>query len=90
MEQVLNWCPEVLAHLTLLNRHGRVPRTYYTLRIDHHLATVAEDDLQQGKGWELFPTIDLWECLALQDKLWRIVERQALDVPRIACGEAAA
>lgn len=90
LTQVLSWCPEVLSHLTLLNHDGRASRVYYTLRVHHHVATLPESDLHQGKGWELFPTIDLWECLAVQDQLRQIVECQALHAPRIACGEAAA
>ncbi|MFE6848772.1 hypothetical protein [Streptomyces sp. NPDC057686] len=54
------------------------------------LATFQEVDLVQGKGWEEFPGVDLWQCFAAREQLRRIVQSQALCAPQVFFGEVSA
>lgn len=83
LEQVLPWCPEVLAWLAALDSRGRPCTEYFTVRVHDHVATLSNSRLLEGQGWEQFPKIDLWPCLALKEQLSSIVHGQARNLPRI-------
>lgn len=87
--QVLSWCPEVLARLAALNAEGTCQQQHYVVRVNQQLALLSEGDLPEGKGWEQFTTIDLWESLAFKDLLAEIVHAQAQQLPRIVFSEGA-
>lgn len=85
--QVLSWCPEVLARLAALNTNGTCQGQHYVVRVNQQLALLSDRDLPEGKGWEQFTTIDVWESLALKDLLAEIVHAQAQRLPRIVFRE---
>ncbi|MDX3763961.1 hypothetical protein [Streptomyces sp. AK02-04a] len=55
--------------------------------MNQQLALLSDRDLPEGKGWEQFTTIDVWESLALKDLLAEIVHAQAQRLPRIVFRE---
>ncbi|MEU2717708.1 hypothetical protein [Streptomyces sp. NPDC007205] len=55
--------------------------------MNQQLALLSDRDLPEGKGWEQFTTIDLWESLAFKDLLTEIVQAQAQQLPRIVFWE---
>ncbi|MEU6610956.1 hypothetical protein ABZ922_38995 [Streptomyces shenzhenensis] len=85
--QVLTWCPEVLARLAALDADGACHRQHFVIRVNQQLALLCDRDLPDGKGWEQFTAIDIWESLALKDLLADIVHDQARQLPRIVIGE---
>lgn len=89
LHQVLTWCPEVITHLVAHDSAGANTSNYYTLRVNGHLATLSDHHLSQGKGWEHFPGIDLWECFTACDPLHRVVRQQARSAPRVTFEGAA-
>ncbi|MDN3026001.1 hypothetical protein [Streptomyces sp. S.PB5] len=84
---MLSWCPEVLARLAALNADGTCQRHDYVVRVNRQLALLCDKDLPDGKGWEQFTTIDLWQTLTLKDLLAEIVHDQARQLPRIVFRE---
>lgn len=85
--QVLAWCPEVLARLTALDAEGTCHRHHYVVRVNRQLALLCDRDIPEGKGWEQFTGIDIWESLALKDVLADIVQQQARQLPQVVFGE---
>ncbi|RMB80583.1 hypothetical protein [Streptomyces shenzhenensis] len=85
--QVLTWCPEVLARLAALDADGTCHRQHFVVRVNQQLALLCDRDLPDGKGWEQFTAIDIWESLALKDLLADIVHDQARQLPRIVVRE---
>lgn len=85
--QVLAWCPEVLARLAELSADGVCHEQHYVVRVNQQLALLSDRDLPEGKGWEQFTAIDLWESLAFKDLLAEIVHVQAQQLPRIVFRE---
>lgn len=77
LNRVLPWCPEVLSQLTALDDDSQLCEQYFTVRLRGRVATLSAADLTQGKGWEQFPAIDLWECLPLSRVLASVVHCQA-------------
>lgn len=83
LEQVLPWCPEVLAWLVGLDHNGSPCSEYFTTRVDDHVATLSSGCPLEFQGWEQFPAVDLWQCLAFKEQLSKIVRGQAQSLPRI-------
>lgn len=83
LEQVLPWCPQVLARFAELDYNGKPSTEYFTVRVDDHVATLSSHSLHEGHGWEQFRTIDLWPCLAFRPQLSNIVRGQAQSLSRI-------
>lgn len=74
---LLPWCPEVLATLVARDSNGCPSTHFYTVRVQGQLATLADTRLTEGKGWEQFSAVDLWDCLSLGKVLASIVREQA-------------
>lgn len=87
-EQLLEWCPEVLVRLSALDGHDRSCNEYFAVRVHQHLALLSSSRLVEGHGWEQFPTVDLWQCIALTEQLSAIVHAQARSLPQIEFREA--
>ncbi|MFJ9552117.1 hypothetical protein [Streptomyces erythrochromogenes] len=75
--------------MTVADTRDKPDFVYYTIRVQGHVATLTDSGLQQGTGWELFPTVDLWSCAAATSQLHHIVRRLACRAPLIVCEEAA-
>ncbi|MEV7003686.1 hypothetical protein AB0N62_39385 [Streptomyces sp. NPDC093982] len=85
--RILSWCPEVLAKLAMLDAKSICQQQYYVVRVDEQLALIHDGDLRQGKGWEQFRHIDLWQALSLKELLADIIYDQAQRLPQIVCRE---
>ncbi|MFD8396051.1 hypothetical protein ACFV2N_44375 [Streptomyces sp. NPDC059680] len=81
--QVLSWCPEVLARLAALNADGTCDEQHYVVRVNQQLALLSDSGLPEGRGWEQFTAIDLWETFSFKNLLARVVQAQAERLPRI-------
>ncbi|MEV0322631.1 hypothetical protein ACIBKX_33255 [Streptomyces sp. NPDC050658] len=64
--------------MAALDGESQLREQYFTVRLRGHVATLSAADLTQGKGWEQFPAIDLWECLPLSRVLASVVQCQAV------------
>ncbi|MDX3762772.1 hypothetical protein [Streptomyces sp. AK02-04a] len=65
-----------------MDARGICRRQYYVVRVNRQLALLGDSDLPDGKGWEQFTTIDLWQTLTLKSLLANIVQDQAQQLPR--------
>lgn len=83
VDKVLPWCPEVLARIVALDADGVCCQQYYTVRVGQQLGLLCDSDLFEGKGWEQFAGVDLWQALELKDVLAEVVQAQARQLPRI-------
>ncbi|MWA07881.1 hypothetical protein [Streptomyces sp. BA2] len=64
--------------MTALDGDSQLCEQYFTVRLRGRVATLSAAELTQGKGWEQFPAIDLWECLPLSRVLASVVYSQAV------------
>ncbi|MFD8396204.1 hypothetical protein ACFV2N_45215 [Streptomyces sp. NPDC059680] len=62
---------------------GLCRKQYYVVRVNHQLALLSDSDLSDGKGWQQFTTIDLWQALTLKCLLSNVVQDQAQQLPQV-------
>ncbi len=85
--RALPWCPEVIARAAEVDAVGICVRHYYVVRVDRQVGLLCDGDLSEGRSWEQFTTVDLWQTLALKKLLARIVRDQAQRLPRVVFPE---
>lgn len=75
--QILQWCPEVTAHMGGFNPRGRLVKRVVTLNVGKDSATVRMSDLDELSTWEQFPGAIGFAKREVREVLANVVAHQA-------------